>query len=411
MDLHSMKSPEIRSRMAHKAGQGGIWGNENDTVPHCCRSQRCTLRHLNLIPRCWNPLVWLLPVFVLLFYPACAKVGEPQPPIIYIPQPSLDLACRQVSDQVALSVSFPSVNTNGTPVNTLKIVEVFRLDLHAAQAATPLTEGNLQKAGTKILSISEEEFPKYKRNNKFFFSDPLPLHEGSDIYSKARIYAVRFINKKGQTAGFGNQISLTPVPVPAPPVLLPAEISQDTIRLEWVPPAENLDGSKPARILGYNVYRSTDSPDLPDTPLNLKPLRQPEFDDHGFEFDKSYGYAVSVVASEKAPFAESLLSKTLSVTPRDTFPPSVPGNLNAVEESGAVILLWTPPSDSDVAGYKVYRSDSVSTVKSLLAAELIKTFSYRDLTARPGRKYEYSVTAVDIYNNESASSSSAVDMQ
>jgi hypothetical protein len=411
MDLHSMKSPEIRSRMAHKAGQNGTRGNENEIVLHWRGSQCGALRHLNSISRNGIPLLWLLPVFALLLCPACAKVGEPQPPIIYIPQPSLDLACRQVADQVALSVSFPSVNTNGTPVNTLKTVEVFRLDLHPAQAATPLTEGNLQKSGAKILSISEAEFPKYRQDNKLVFSDPLPLHEGAELYSKARIYAVRFINKKGQSAGFGNQISMTPVPVPAPPVFLPADISQETIRLKWVPPAENLDGSEPARILGYNIYRSTDSPDLPDTPLNLKPLQQPEFDDHSFEFDKSYAYAVSVVASEPPPFAESFPSKILSIIPRDTFPPGVPGNLNAVAESGAVILLWMPPSDSDVAGYKVYRSDSVSKVKNLLAAELIKTFSYRDLTARPGRIYEYSVTAVDKHDNESAAASAAVDMQ
>jgi hypothetical protein len=350
-------------------------------------------------------------ILAVLFYPACAKVGEPQPPVIYIPKPSVDLTCRQVADQMLLSVSLPSVNTNGTPVNNLKTVEVFRADVDLAQATTPLNEGDFLKGGTRILSVSETEISKYKYGNKLVFTDLLPLYENAGLYSQARIYSVRFLNRKGQTAGFGNQASLVPVPVPPPPMLLPAVVTQAAIQLKWLPPTENIDGSKPARILGYNIYRSVDSQNVPDRPLNPQPLQGSEFDDHEFEFDKTYAYAVSVVASEKQPFAESLPSKTLSVTPRDTFPPGAPQNLNAVAEDGGIVLLWTSPADSDVAGYRIYRSDTGSTTKTLLNADLIKTLSYRDATTQAERRYVYNVTAVDVHNNESAAATVAVDIQ
>jgi hypothetical protein len=356
-------------------------------------------------------LVFLgLLILAMLLCSACAKVGEPQPPMVYVARPSLDLSCKQISDQIVLSVSVPSINTNGTPVNSLKMVEVFRVDADPAQAAGQIAEGNFLKEGIKIVSVSEAEFPKYKLGNKFVFSDSLPLHQGGDIYSKMRIYSVRFFNRKGQTAGLGNRASLVPVPVPVPPTLLSSEITQNSIRLRWAPPTENIDGSKPARILGYNIYRSMNSQNLPDTPLNSQLLPQPEYDDHSFEFDKAYAYAVSIVASEKAPFAESSLSKMFSVTPRDAFPPGVPGNLNAVAENGIVVLLWVPPSDSDVAGYRVYRSDSGSKMNSLLNAELIPAFSYQDKTVQQGKIYVFSVTAVDKHNNESTAASTTIEL-
>jgi hypothetical protein len=354
---------------------------------------------------------WIFLLFMKLFCAGCAKTGEPQPPIIYIPKPSLDLECRQVSGQVRLSVSLPRENTNGTPVNTLKRVEVFRLDSDPAQKAALLAEDEFLKAGIKILSIPEEDFPRYKHDDKFVFSDALEYQKGSEIYSRALIYAVRFINNKKQTAGLGNRVSLVPVPIPSAPTFLPVEISQNSIRLRWATPAENLNGSKPARIFGYNVYRSEDSKGFAPAPLNMKPLQQPEFDDRNFEFDKNYGYAVSIVASEKPPFAESLTSEALFVTPRDTFPPGAPKNLNAVFEGGAVILLWTAPPDGDVAGYRVYRRDNGAVEKNLLQKGLVTTLSYRDVTAQPGRKYEYNVTAVDTHNNESETASAAVDLQ
>jgi len=397
--------------MACKLIRDGICLDKSGVVPKYDRLQQQAFGCLNSVLHCPIFQLRLLSLFILLFYSACAKVGEPQPPIVYIPQPSVDLACRQISGQVALTVSFPSVNTNGTPVNDLKTVEVFRVDADAAQAVILITEENFLKIGTKILSISEADFPKYKRNNKLIFSDPLPPRDAVGLYSKARIYSVRFLNRKGQTAGFGNKVSLVPIPVPLPPVLLPAVVTQDTVRLEWDPPAENFDGSKPARILGYNVYRSTDSQDLPETPLNQRPLQQPEYDDHDFEFDKSYTYAVSAVASEMSPFAESSPSKPLSIMPRDTFPPGIPMNLDAIAESSAIILLWTPPSESDIAGYRIYRNDGGTIPKRLLNAELIKTFSYRDTTIQPGEKYFYSVTAVDIYDNESSAASVVADVQ
>jgi hypothetical protein len=351
------------------------------------------------------PLLSGLLILALLFCPACAKVGEPQPPIVYIPKPSADLTCRQVADRVLLSVSLPTTNTNGTPVNTLKTLEVFRADVDPAQATVPFQESDFLKVGTKILSVSETEFSKYNHGNKLAFTDLLPLNDNVALYSKARVYAVRFLNRKEQSAGFGKQAFLVPVPVPLPPTLLTAVVTQDAIQLKWAPPTENIDSSRPARILGYNIYRQADSQNLPESPLNPQPLREPEFDDREFEFDKTYTYSVSVVASEERPFVESLASKLLSVTPRDTFPSGAPQNLNAVADDGETILLWASPPDPDVAGYRIYRSDNGSTAKTLLNADLIKTLSYRDATAQAGRTYLYNVTAVDLHNNESVAAS------
>jgi fibronectin type 3 domain-containing protein len=69
-------------------------------------------------------------------------------------------------------------------------------------------------------------------------------------------------------------------------------------------------------------------------------------------------------------------------------------------------LIWSPDIDADLAGYNVYRGEEgEQPVK--LNSELVKTPSYRDTNLQPGRKYFYSVSAVDVRGNESALSEPA----
>lgn len=354
----------------------------------------------------------ILIAFGMLISAGCAKVGEPQPPKIRVPKPAVDLAARQSSDSIVLSVSMPDQNTDGSPATTLQTLEVFRLIEQANELnKASLPQDAFIKQAARILSIPAARFPSYLHEKVFVIQDKLSPLDSSVIYSSAFRYAVLFINKKNQTAGLSNQALISPVPIPRAPAGLSAEVTEAAIKLKWTQPTENMDGSKPVRIAGYNLYRSEEPNRFPSAPINSDPLQKPEYEDRKFQFDKTYYYAASVVGSLKEPFAESLDSETIAVAARDVFPPGPPENLNAVRENGTVVLLWTPPAAPDVAGYRLYRLEVGTTARQLLQDELITTLSYRDKSASPDKAYEYSLKAVDTHGNESAAAVTTVGPQ
>ena len=101
---------------------------------------------------------------------------------------------------------------------------------------------------------------------------------------------------------------------------------------------------------------------------------------------------------------------SLRVFARDTFPPAVPTGLQAVfsgpGQKPFVDLVWSPDTSADLAGYNIYRREEGGQPEKL-NAEPVKTPAYRDTAVQSGKKYFYSVTAVDVHGNESAKSEEA----
>jgi hypothetical protein len=332
----------------------------------------------------------------------CAKIADPQPPEIRIPQRAVDLAVRQQSDFIILTVSKPDLNTDGSPVLTLQRVDVFRLidDTGAGRDDQPLSEEQFIHRATRIQSIASPQFSEYLQDKTFVVRDGIQLPEGSWKQQTIR-YAVRFVNKKKQSAGLSNQVVITPMPIPPPPEDISAEVTEEYIRLKWVAPPANMDGSKPAQIAGYNIYRSDDAGKIPSTKINSDPVQKPEFEDRNFQPGKTYYYAVGTIGSAQHPYAESLPSKTHTVSAQDVFPPAPPADFNTLPDSGSVLLIWSPSSSRDVAGYKVYRQEKGSKTRRILNSELITEFSFRDTSADPGKNWVYIIQAVDTFGNES----------
>ena len=69
-------------------------------------------------------------------------------------------------------------------------------------------------------------------------------------------------------------------------------------------------------------------------------------------------------------------------------------------------IVWSPDTSADLAGYNVYRHEEGGQPEKL-NAEPVKTPAYRDAAVQSGKKYFYSVTAVDVRGNESAQSEEA----
>jgi hypothetical protein len=350
----------------------------------------------------------VLPVFIflsVLFSAGCAKIAEPQPPEIRIPHPAVDLAARQLSDFVVLTFSKPERNTNGSQPTTLKSVEIFRL---AEDTAGALPPDQFVKKALRIQSIPASRFAQYLRDNTFVVQDRF-LTDRSAMYSHTFRYAVRFINNKNQNGGPSNQVSIMPIPIPLAPAGLTYEPTESSIRLKWATPSENMDGSKPARVAGYNIYRSEDLDKFPSSPINPDPVQTPEFIDRNVRFDTTYYYAISIVGSMSKPFPESLPSEAIKVDYRDVFPPLPPKDFTAILQGDMVILLWAPSPSSDVTGYRLYRQERGKPDRQLVQPDLIRALSFRDTRVDPEKEYEYGIRAVDTHGNESPEVNTAVE--
>lgn len=102
----------------------------------------------------------------------------------------------------------------------------------------------------------------------------------------------------------------------------------------------------------------------------------------------------------------------VTITLRDVFPPAIPQGLIAAgfpvegSDSIAVDLVWQPNTETDLAGYNVYRQAGDGAVVKL-TAKPVALPGFHDATAAHGVSYRYTVTAIDAKGNESAASAAA----
>ena len=83
----------------------------------------------------------------------------------------------------------------------------------------------------------------------------------------------------------------------------------------------------------------------------------------------------------------------------DTVPPEKPGKLSALGRNTLVVLTWEKVAAADLAGYRVYRSDTpLSGFQEIARTEFAEI---RDENLTNGKRYYYQVTAYDRAGNES----------
>jgi hypothetical protein len=213
------------------------------------------------------------------------------------------------------------------------------------------------------------------------------------------------VNASGQKAAFSNFFLLEPAArIAGAPTSLSATVTQEAVKLDWDAPSANVDGSTPASLLGYNVYRSG-SDRVPGKLLNDKPVSDTDFDDEFFEFDKPLYYFVrSVSVGTGGEPVESGESNIVNILPKDTFPPSAPAAITLAATPTTISIFFATNPDKDVTGYKLYRSEDPDLDKAAwvpLTPEPLTTNTFQDTRVEPGKTYYYYLTAIDMAGNVS----------
>lgn len=340
----------------------------------------------------WRSLILLS---ALCFLAACGKVGDPLPPIPRAPLIVSDLSATQQGTSIIISFSVAKVTRN----ENLKSVEIFRL-VESINAPPGITvEDYERRAGGSIKTLTPEELPT--NVSLVTYIDPIDFKIAND-QTRYR-YAVRLINKEGRPADLSNYAMLTPLSTVAePPLGLKANVTQTQVEITWQPPSANLNGSQPANVLGYNLYRRVNQQ---LTKVNTDPLKEPRYVEKQFQFGTTYEYIARALSLPRAgaPLSEVIESNeslSLTVTPKDIFPPTAPTSISIASRGGIISLFWPPNPEPDVIGYNVYRSeDEQSWTK--ITSRPITTITFADRQVQIGIRYHYQIVAVDNAGNES----------
>jgi len=336
-------------------------------------------------------------VFLLLISLSCGKRKAPLPPSERVPQ-RVEISGTQRGNAVTLLWTLPQ--NDGTDGSILKInrVDIYRL-AETFNDALALSEEEFASRSTLIatLPISQSDFAL----RQISYTDILEF-----AGQPARLrYAIRFVNASGQKAAFSNFFLIEPTAkVADTPTSLSAQLSQDAIRLSWNAPVSNVDGSRPPNLIGYNVYKVSESSGSEQI-LNNTPIVEINFEDLFFEFGKRYRYFVRAVSlGRNSEPVESLNSNPLEISPQDTFPPSAPSAITIAAAPNNLSIFFAVNPEKDIAGYRIYRSTNASLNKvdwTSLTAELLKTNTFQDTNVETGITYYYYLTAVDNAGNVS----------
>ncbi len=356
---------------------------------------------------------------VTLVLLGCGAPGEPTPPSPPVPVAVTDLSAQQAGDAVQLTFTLPSKTITGDKLAEPPTVEILR--------------GALKPDGTPdnnsfriVYTIPGSLTDNYEAEGHVRFADSVPSEETRAHPGATLAYRVRTRASRKRASADSNTVTVRDYPVPERIASVQCRATESAIELSWSAPVHTSAGDPLPAVSGYHVYRGELDPSSADaaskdlaqtkwiSPLTLLASSPTtSYRDTFFNFGKTYLYIIRSVALAGGNELESNDSAPVIVTPRDIFPPAAPQGLVAAVLPGTapgsleVDLSWSINLETDLAGYRVYRSEEPGTRGQPLTPDLLPTPSYRDTSALPGHRYWYSVSAVDRAGNESEPSAPA----
>ncbi len=352
----------------------------------------------------------------MLLASGCGAPGEPTPPSPPVPVAVSDLAAQQIGDAVLLTFSMPPKTTAGERLAETPAIEILR--------GTLKPDGSPDTKSFRIIeTIPGALVGDYRTADKVHVINRISPDELRAYPGATLAYRVRTRASRKRASADSNTVTVRIRPVPERITSVHAEVTESAVEFSWSAPTRTSVGDPLPSISEYRVYRGEIDPASAVAAANdllqakwksalafLGSSSANSYRDAAFDFGKTYLYTVRTVIPEDGSTVESSDSAPAIVTPRDIFPPAAPQGLVAAvlsPEPNAppeVDLSWSINTETDLAGYHVYRSEQQYTPGQLVTPDLLLSPAYRDTSVQSGHRYWYSVTAVDRSGNESAPS-------
>ncbi len=240
-------------------------------------------------------------------------------------------------------------------------------------------------------------------NNSFIDAN---VEEGITYY-----YAVQSV--AALYGGVSGAVSGTPTDTLAPKAPVTDEMvpGLNSVSLSWLRPEHNTDDSELTDLAGYRI----------EVRLNEGSGMMPGLDDPDEEGWQDIGFngtALSTTHSFSASGGDSLAYRIFALddsgnesdpasfgsftVPATDPPPQPPMNLKVSErltDSPVLGISWNPPSDNDIASYRIYRKAGDAGTFALIAE--VNALQFSDRSVQFGTVYTYVAVVVDSANQPS----------
>ncbi len=332
----------------------------------------------------------------------CGTPGAPQPPSLKLPEPVTDLSAVRAGNAVTLHWTTPRRTTDRLLIRGAVTVSVCRRESASQSCVTVGHASSLPRA--------EGEF-----------RDTLPasLTRGP---ARELLYSVELLGPKDRSAAPSNTAIVLAGQAPEPVSGLSAKVRADGVAFHW-DHADETTRQASVRLHRKLLTIPKEKPksglaeagpepvlrDLLAPPPGLG--QQPGALDTSARFGQSYEYTAQRVLQVTLDGVDGVqkfelagpVSPPIRVDVVDNFPPAIPQELAAVfvGEQHSIDLSWQPDTESDLAGYIVYRSVDGGEWIRISGPAPVDGPAYRDPTVEKGRSYRYAVSAIDQTGHES----------
>jgi len=382
----------------------------------------------------------LLLVTLAALGPACGHRGDPLPPRRRTPPAPHDFRLAQRGAAIEARATAPLASVDGVAYETLTVEFLHAdglkdLEKAGRRLAVPAVPGNrvvaalpLPAPGT-ILRLAARVVAGGERGPRTLtlsFVAEAPLAAPSELSAGLAADGVALswhgvrpkaiappapapLASPGGPRPPGPGPAPSPPPLAAPPAPAPVVPPAPGPAPTPAPAAGAQAGSEPVaeagvapegpRRNGFLMYRRIGGAAFGE-PLIGEPLEQRSLLDPGVPLGATACYVVRAVASTD-PLVESAPSNEACVDNRDVSAPAPPVGVAVLPRESGLEVLWGPSVDTDLAGYRVYRT-APGTPRERIAEVGANRSAWLDTTARPGIIYAYAVAAFDPAGNESA---------
>ncbi len=356
--------------------------------------------------------LWLIGSLVAAAgFSGCGTPGAPQLPSLQLARPVEDLTATRVGNRVELDWTLSRKNTDRTLVKHIHETRICRREgVTLMSTCTVVAEVPTPKAQPQPKQKGQQQ-PEAVRLQ---YVDILPPQLGLEHPAGFVTYAVEEMNSKGRSAGLSNQVPVAVAPTIPAPEEISAQVNGEGVTISWSGPGPP---AAPRELTyRYQIERRPVGSPAYIVVGDVAPSGQGSYLDKTFAWETKYEYRVATLTEVQSQGLNASVpgdgSKPVEVFTRDIYPPAQPVGLQAVFSSIGqkpfVDLTWAPSVENDLAGYNVFRRVERGTAERL-NQQLVQVPSFRDENVQPGKKYMYSIIAIDLRGNESPRSAEATE--
>jgi hypothetical protein len=354
---------------------------------------------------------------------SCGTPGAPQPPSLWLPKPPDDLSAGRKGNKVTLSWTMPRETTDAETLKPSRLgpTKICR-GLGDSLAACAETTNVPPHIGTVVGQLPPDKTPIPQQERgapKLSFTDTISAEVQRRHETDFATYAVQLFNSNGKAAGLSNQVRVPLAPAFEAPQEITATVTRSEVQLVWsdkqaLSSADRTNGiQRDRRVIRRDTAQPPNVAVVSCTAADSQPNSvggaADSCADRSFAWETTYFYHVTPITrvmkdGKVIAEVEGDDSPEVKVYTKDIYPPAAPTGVQAVfsgtGQKPFIDIAWTPNTDEDLAGYNVYRHEHGAAPQKI-NDKLIPSPSFRDDNVGAGHTYVYSVTAVDLRNNES----------